>query len=200
MKNLILLCLFSVYSCFGQNEQGLWWIQTSDNKIYEKSYRNFFSEFSDGLLKEQVKEFIKTHISKTIRDKEEIAIKITHLLTSSDDEKTYNITYITGYYDELSFKPDIQQIAEIEGKIILIKEKCSGDFKIKKEVLFGMLRSKFKDEANYLRNEYENLKKEGGGVPILFVSDHHVPNWNIKIRNGKVVDKVITYDEWHNWD
>ena len=46
------------------------------------------------------------------------------MLTSSDDEKTYNITYITGYYNELSFKPDIQQIAEIEGKIILIKEKC----------------------------------------------------------------------------
>jgi hypothetical protein len=190
MKNLILVCLLSVYFGFAQNEQDLWWFQTSDNKIYEKSYRNFFSEFSDGLLKEQVKEFIKTHISKTIRDKEEIAIKITHLLTSSDDEKTYNIT---GYYNELSFKPDIQQIAEIEGKIILINEKCSGDFKIKKEVLFGMLRSKFKDEANYLRNEYENLKQEGGGVPILFASNHHVPNWNIKIRNGKVIDKMISY-------
>ena len=193
MKNLILLCLFCGYSCFAQNEQNLWWIQTSDNKIYEESYRYVLSEFSDGLLKDQVKEFIKTHISKTVRDKEEVGIKITNLFTGVDGEEIFNITYITNYFDEISFNPDIQQISEIEGRIILIKEKGLKDFKVKKEMLFGMLRSKFEDEANYLRNEAENLKKEGGGVPILFVSDHHVPNWKIKIKNGKVVEKIVTY-------
>lgn len=194
MKNLILLCVFSVYSCFAQKEENLWWTQTSANKIYEETYKQALSEFNDGVLKEQIKVFIKTHISKTIRDKEHTGIKITSLYSRTNGERGYKITYISHYFNELSSKPNVQQIAEIEGKIIFIETKGLEDFNIKKELLFGMLRDKFKEEANYLRSEYESLKKDGGGVPVLFVSDHHIPNWIIKIRNGKVIDKITTYD------
>lgn len=194
VKNIKILFVLFCFISFAQKQQNLWWQQTTANLKYETAYKNVLCEISDGILKDQIIEFVKTHISHTNKSKEEIAIEVTSLFSKNKNEKVYRITYVSNYYNELSYKPNIQQIAKLNSKIILIKDRNLEDFKINENILFGMLRDRYKLKARYMRKEYEKLKNNGGGIPVLIVSDHQVPIWNLNIKDGRVTEKNITYD------
>jgi len=204
VKKLVILFLFLLFynNSIAQEQKDLWWVQTPLNKKYEDNYKYLFSEIKDCILKDQVIEFIKNYITNTDNKNEEVAIEISSLYSKKSNEKIYRITYILDYYDFIPFNYSVYQInynvnriAEIKGRIIFIHDEHLNDFRIKKEILFGLFRDRYKKEKKLLNEQYKNLKKNGGGIPVLIPRTyHHVPNYILIIRNNKLIDKKITYE------
>lgn len=197
VKKVVTLFLFFLFynSSIAQEQKDLWWLQTSENKKYEKSYKYVFCDISDGILKEQIIEFIKKYIISTNKKEEEIAIEFSSIFSKKIDEKKYKITYISDYYDFTYFNLNINQIAEIKGKIIFIRDKELSDFKIKKEILYGLIRDRNKVQTKLLNEQYKSLKEEGGGIPCLLSNtEHEIPSYILTIKNNKLIKKEITYE------
>ena len=193
VTTVFLLILF-FKSGIAQEEKDLWWFQTSENKKYEKSYQNAFCDISEGILKEQIIEYISKYVTSPYRKKEEIAIIVSSLFSEKHDEKKFSITYMSDYYSFIVHDV-VNQIAEINGKVIFIQNNNANDFRIKKDILFGLIRDRNKAETKLLNEQFENLKKEGGGIPLLFPNlEHEIPNYVITIKNNQLIDKKLTFE------
>jgi len=186
-KILILLFILFYNNSISQEQKELWWMQTPLNKKYEKNYKFVFSEIEDGVLKEQIIEFIKTYIYKS---EEEIAIEISSVFSKKRNEYIYRITYMTHYYNFIPYELNINQIAEVQGKIIFIKNHNLNDFKINKKVLFGLLRDRY---PKVLTKNNISYSKDGTYLET-WTTDHHVPNYILTIKNNELIDKKISFD------
>lgn len=173
--------------CIACNAQmdNFWWNQTSTNQKFEEIYKYVLCDVKDGVLKKEVKEFIRTYLAK---NEEEIAIDISYI-----SEGKYRITYRSNYYSNfINNIPSIQQIAELDGRIIFIRNQDKKDsfFNLKKEILFGLLRDRFKLETKIRNINY----KQTGNESVVFVSDHEVPSWLILIKDDKLISKNVIID------
>ncbi|QTD36400.1 hypothetical protein JL193_09530 [Polaribacter batillariae] len=191
VKKVVLLFLFLLFynSSIAQEQKDLWWLQTSENKKYEKIYKYAFCDVSDGVLKEQIIEFIKKYLINTNKKKEEVAIELSSIFTEKNDEKKYRITYISNYYNFIPYFK-INQIAKVSGKIIFIQDKNLNDFRIKKEVLFGLLR---KRHPKITRRNNISYSKDSTFTEN-WTTEHEIPNYILTIKNNKLIKKEIVYE------
>ncbi|QTE23345.1 hypothetical protein [Polaribacter cellanae] len=188
VKKVVILFLFLLfYNSSIAQQKDLWWLQTSENKKYEKSYKYVFCDVSDGILKEQIIEFIKKYIINTNKKKEEIAIEFSSIFSEKKDEKKYRITYISDYYNFIPYFK-VNQIAKVSGKIIFIRDKNLNDFRIKKEVLFGLLR---KRHPKITRRNNISYSKDSTFTEN-WTTEHEIPNYILTIKNNKLIKKEIT--------
>ena len=193
VTTVFLLILF-FKSGIAQEEKDLWWFQTSENKKYEMSYQNAFCDISEGILKEQITEYISKYVTSPYKKKKEIAIIVSSLFSEKHDEKKYRIRYMSNYHSFITYY-SVNQIAEINGKVIFIQNNNANDFRIKKDIIFGLIRDRNKAETKLLNEQFENLKKEGGGIPLLFPNlEHEIPNYVITIKNNQLIDKKLTFE------
>ena len=201
-KYIIFFFIIVMYSCFSQGQNNLWWLQTSTNKKYEDNYRRALSDIKDDELRIQIESFIETYLTYTNKKDEEIAVEVTLLHSKNKDEKVYGITYVSDYYGIISAKMDVQQIAVVENRIVFFRASSLDEIRINKKLIFGLLRARYPVEARKLNEQFKKYKKEGDDIIPVIIGrlEHNIPHWNIRVENGKVVDKEITYDEWHNWD
>lgn len=193
-KISLIVVIFISLKCFSQKPGNYWWFKTTENMKYEKNYKNTFSDIKEGILKYQIERFIDAYITNTNKQNEEVAIIVSLLNTSNANETAFRITYMSDYYGLTDENANIQQISEVKQKIVFVINEFTGDIRIQKEVIFGLLRSKFKEIATRLNEEYQNLKKDGGGIPLLFVSEHQVPSWVIIIKDNELHSKEIFID------
>lgn len=195
MVKRIMILLFVILCNKGlsQEEQELWWVQNSSNEKYEKNYKYAFSKIQRGVLKEQILSFIKNHILH--KKKSFIAVEVSSIFSEKKDEKLYNITYISDYYNFVPYL-NINQITEVQGIIVFIIDEDLEDFRIDEKVLFGLLRDVYKKEVKLLNKQYKKLKKEEeGGVPFLFPNtEHQIPNYILTIKDNKLIDKKVTFE------
>jgi len=68
--------------------------------------------------------------------------------------------------------------------------------RIRKEILYGLLRDKFPNETNFLNVSYAEYKKnKSKGYPgLMESSEHQIPYWHITIKDGKLISKKIEID------
>jgi hypothetical protein len=191
VKKVVILFLFLLFynSSIAQEQKDLWWLQTSENKKYEESYKYMFCDVSDGVLKEQIIEFIKKYIINTNKKEEEIAIELSSIFSEKIDEKKYRITYISDYYNFIPYFK-VNQIAKVSGKIIFIQDKNLNDFRINKEVLFGLLRKRY---PKITRRNNISYSKDSTFTEN-WTTEHEIPNYILRIKNNKLIKKEITYE------
>jgi hypothetical protein len=148
-----------------------------------------FCDVSDGVLKEQIIEFIKKYIINTNKKEEEIAIELSSIFSEKIDEKKYRITYISDYYNFIPYFK-VNQIAKVSGKIIFIQDKNLNDFRINKEVLFGLLRKRY---PKITRRNNISYSKDSTFTEN-WTTEHEIPNYILRIKNNKLIKKEITYE------
>lgn len=186
---LLLVIFFS--SCKAQDQKELWWFQNSHNLKYEESYKYLYSDIENGVLKQQIIEFIQKYIiANSKKNKDEIAIEVSSVFSKEKKEKIYNITYISNYYNFLPYKMNINQIAELKGRVIFIIDENLKDFKIKRNIIFGLLRDRHPKITKVNNLSYY----KDGTFTENWIVEHKVPNWKIVIRNKKIISKEITFE------
>lgn len=191
-KYIIFFFLVVTYSCFSQEQHNLWWLQTSTNKKYEENYRCVLSEIKDGELRIQIESFIKTYLTYTNKKNEEIAVVVTSLHSKKKGEKIYEVTYISDYYGVISTHMDIKQIAFVGDRFVFFRASNSDKIEVNIKLIHGLLRDRYPVETSNLNEQY---KEEGDDIIPVIVGrlEHNVPCWSIKINNGEVIDKIISY-------
>lgn len=173
-----------------------WWLRTPSNKVYEESHKYAFSEIEDGILKQEIKKFIETYITLTSKNKEEVAIEVIVYPENENREQIYLITYLSDYFEILSKQNNIQQVSTIDNRIIFFKILGLKDVKIKKQVLFGLLRKRYPNECKQLNESYQEFQEKGdiNSVPTIIGSlEHNVPNLVISIKGDKILNKTLTF-------
>lgn len=182
-----LLILFSNKSSAQTNN--LWWLRTPENTIYEEYYKHGFSEIKEGILKEEIEKFIKSYITYSNNNKE-AAVEIKVLSEKLNGEKKYQISLIENYYDEISTNSNIQQIVMVNNVIVFFRYSNFKEVKIKDEILYGLLRSRYPNETENLNKEYkEYQQKENGAIPVIVYLSHRVISWVISIKDNLLVNK-----------
>ena len=191
VKKVIIVFLLILFfkSGIAQEEKDLWWFQTSENKKYETSYQNAFCDISEGILKEQIIEYINKYVTSPYKKKKEIAIIVSSLFSEKHDEKKFSITYMSDYYSFIVHDV-VNQIAEINGKVIFIQNNNANDFRIKKDILYGLLRDMFPDITK--KNNFSYSKD--GTFTSNFILEHEIPNYVLTIKNNKLIDKKLTFE------
>jgi hypothetical protein len=176
------------YNVYSQNDiKDYWWYRTKENKIFETNYRFAISDISDSTLKKEIRSYIKSNIDKTIKEKEEIAIMV-NLLSIDKGENYYRISYLPpNYFNFFNSKSSIQQLGLVENRIIFIKIHQLEEIKLKKEVLYGLLRDRFSDICEKNNKTY----KVDNSIDVVLITEHQIPHWYIKIKNGKLLHKEI---------
>ena len=191
VKKVIIVFLLILFfkSGIAQEEKDLWWFQTSENKKYEMSYQNAFCDISEGILKELITEYISKYVTSPYKKKKEIAIIVSSLFSEKHDEKKYRIRYMSNYHSFITYY-SVNQIAEINGKVIFIQNNNANDFRIKKDILFGLLRDTFPDITK--KNNFSYSKD--GTFTTNFILEHEIPNYVLTIKNNKLIDKKLTFE------
>ena len=160
---------------------------------YEKNYKNTFTDIKEGTLKYQIERFIGAHITFTNKQNEEIAIIVSLLSSSNANETAFRITYMSDYYGLTDENANIQQISEVKQKIVFVTNEFTDEIRIQKEVIFGLLRRKFKEIAKGLNEEYiENLKLNDVIFPtVINRLEHQISSWYITIKDNKLINKEL---------
>lgn len=192
-----ILFIFYFFNCFCQQKKDLWWLKTSSNKKYETNYKYAFSNIKEGVLKQEIKKFIKTHIIDTDRDREKIAIELNIHPVEQKGKQIYSITYRSNYYSILNTNTSIciNQISLIKEKIVFIKNYNLKDISINKEILYGLLRDRFKEDVKALNLRYGKEFQDEEIIPALISPlEHQIPKWLITIKDGELVRKEEIFE------
>lgn len=194
VKKIILIFLFLYISghSFAQKKRDFWWLRSCSNKKYEKSYKYLVSNIEKSVLKHEIEKFIKLYIASSRKDEEEIAIEVIVLPQKKIAENRYNITYIPNYYNIVGTPTNnYQQITMVKDKIVFVKNHNLKDIRIKKEILYGLLRDRYpkickKNNTSYTENN--------GLITESWILEHQIANWVITIKEGELIDKKISFE------
>jgi hypothetical protein len=111
-----------------------------------------------------------------------------NLLSIDKGENYYRISYLPpNYFNFFNSKSSIQQLGLVENRIIFIKIHQLEEIKLKKEVLYGLLRDRFSDICEKNNKTY----KVDNSIDVVLITEHQIPHWYIKIKNGKLLHKEI---------
>ncbi len=192
-KLTLILIFFSFYLANSQDND-LWFYKTPENTIYEKCYESIFSNLNDGVLKEEIKKYIKFYIDNSDKKNQEVAI-IVGLISISSDTRKYSISYSSDYYSDVVMmnKTHFQSVTKINDRIVFLESRFNNDFVINKHFLYGLLRARFPKVTQELNEQYQEVNKNGG-VPVIFATEHQIPYWYIAIKDSKLVSKEIVMD------